>query len=285
MLNFLFTFLPIHFDPRVPSLEEEIEFYHYFVGALLIVILILFFAVLVQRLYLRSYRHGENPRKGAILSQNIDNSLIEEVNLKSALVSPKDLLDPGLIFKYSLAKESVTEKTITIGQTNGNIKTYSTEIIDDHLTVYIRILENRRDKDIYDLPDKIYEEYLLDLRRDGKVMIYVPSMDNYREMGSRERIYIKGENDIGGDPTFPNIEARQPIRFRLGDRLNQDGKFINGFFEFHLFSQNYDVKTSAGIPKVEKNFCVRLYKIYPGYDTGSPNEDGLYTMIDPFATG
>ena len=57
------------------------------------------------------------------------------------------------------------------------------------------------------------------------------------------------------------------------------------FFEFHLFTLNYDVKTSAGIPKVEKNFCVRLYKIYPGYDTGSPTEDGLYKMIDPFATG
>ena len=29
---------------------------------------------------------------------------------------------------------------------------------------------------------------------------------------------------------------------------------------------------------------IRLYKIYPGYDTGNPNEDGLYPMIDPYAT-
>jgi len=39
-----------------------------------------------------------------------------------------------------------------------------------------------------------------------------------------------------------------------------------------------------GIPKIEKNFMIRLYKIYPGYDTGNPNEDGLYPMIDPYAT-
>ena len=104
-------------------------------------------------------------------------------------------------------------------------------------------------------------------------------------MGSRERIYIKEEPDVAGDPTFPSIDAKQPIRLRIGDRLNQDGKFINGFFEFHLFSQDYEVKTKTNITKIEKNFLLRLYKIYPGYDTGTPTEDGLYPMIDPFTTG
>ena len=104
-------------------------------------------------------------------------------------------------------------------------------------------------------------------------------------MGSRERIYIKDTPDETGDPTFPEIEAKSPVRFRIGDRLNQDNKFVNGFFEFHLFTKDYEVKTKAGIPKIEKYFLVRLYKIYPGYDTGSPTDDGLYPMVDPFVTG
>ena len=197
----------------------------------------------------------------------------------------RELPDPGLIFKYSLAKENITEKLITIGQHEGNIKTYSTEIIDDHLSIFIRIIENRRDKDIYDLPDKIYEEYQLDIRRDGKAMIYYEELSNFREMGSREKIFVKQTPDEFGDPTFPTIEAKQPIRFRLGDRLNQDGKFVDGYFEFHLFTQDYQVQTKAGIPKIEKNFLIRLYKIYPGYDTGNPTDDGLYPMIDPYTTG
>ncbi len=104
-------------------------------------------------------------------------------------------------------------------------------------------------------------------------------------MGSREKIYVKNEPDVAGDPTFPSLKARQPIRFRIGDRLNQDDKFVNGFFEFHLFTQEYEVKTSAGIPKIEKNFLIRLYKIYPGYDVSSPDGEGLYPMIDPFTAG
>jgi hypothetical protein len=199
-------------------------------------------------------------------------------------VTPKELPDPGLIFKYSLAREDQNEKTITIGQTEGNIKTYSTEIIDNHLSINIRIIENKRDQDIYNLPDKLVEEYLLDIRRDGKVLIYYPGLENFREMGSRERIYIKKEPDETGDPTFPSLEAKQPVRFRLGDRLNQDGKVVRGYFEIHLFTQDYEVKTKAGIPKIEKNFLVRLYKIYPGYDTGAPNDEGLYPMIDPFTS-
>jgi hypothetical protein len=200
-------------------------------------------------------------------------------------VSPKDLPDPGLVFKYSLAKENVVEKTITIGQRDGSIKTFSTEIIDDHLTIFIRIIENTRDRDIYDLPDKISEEYLVDLRRDGKALIYMPGTQSFREMGSRERIYIKAAPDEAGDPTFPALDAKSPVRFRLGDRLDQDGKFKNGFFEFHLFTQDYEVKTKAGIPKTEKNFLLRLYKIYPGYDTAKSTADGLYPMVDPFTTG
>lgn len=152
------------------------------------------------------------------------------------------------------------------------------------MSLYIRIIENRRDQDIYDLPDKIFEEYQVDFRRDSKVLIYFPGLEGYREMGARERIYLKSKPDETGDPTFPSLDAKKPIRFRLGDRLDQDGKFTGGYFEFHLFTQDYEVKTKSNIVKIEKNFLLRLYKIYPGYDTGSPTSDGLYPMIDPFAT-
>ncbi len=288
MLKFLYNLIFLHVDPRVYELEKDIEFYQYILLGAIFVVLLLIIIVYLQRRLVTSLRGGRSP-KGAkkVLGRKKPTPASEThaAAYTAARISPKELPDPGLIFKYSLAKENVKEKMITIGQLDGNIKTCSTEIIDNHLSVFIRIIENRRDRDIYDLPDRIKEEYQLDLRRDGKILIYYPGLEGFREMGSRERIYIKAEPDETGDPTFPTIEAKSPIRLRLGDRLNQDGKFVNGYFEFHLFNQDYEVKTKAGIPKVEKNFLIRLYKIYPGYDTGSPTDDGLYPMVDPYTTG
>lgn len=286
MLKLLYNVIFLHVDPRVYELEKDIEFYQYILLGSIFVIILLIIIVFLQRRLVTSLRGGRSP-KGAkkILDRKKPAPASEVHAAHTPRVSPKELPDPGLIFKYSLAKENVMEKMITIGQIEGNIKTYSTEVIDNHLSVFIRIIEDRRDRDIYDLPDRIKEEYQLDLRRDGKILIYYPGLEGFREMGSRERIYIKDEPDVTGDPTFPTIEAKSPIRLRLGDRLNQDGKFVSGYFEFHLFNQDYEVKTKAGIPKIEKNFLIRLYKIYPGYDTGSPTEDGLYPMVDPFTTG
>jgi hypothetical protein len=284
MLKFLYNLIQfLHIDPRVYELEKDIEFYQYILLGSIFVIILLIIIVYLQRRLVVSLRGGK-PSKPAKKILEREKPTVATAGT-AARVSPKELPDPGLIFKYSLAKENVKEKLITIGQLEGNIKTYSTEIIDNHLSIYIRIIENRRDKDIYDLPNRIKEEYQLDLRRDGKILIYYPGLEGFREMGSRERIYIKDTPDEAGDPTLPSIEAKSPIRFRLGDRLNQDGKFVSGYFEFHLFNQDYEVKTKAGIPKIEKNFLVRLYKIYPGYDTGSPTGDGLYPMVDPFTTG
>ena len=273
-----------HIDPRVYELEKDIEFYHFILAIIALVLLLLLLIIYLQRAAMRKLKYGDDPKGLSGSKKSLKNAMSSSPSPATS-VNLKDLPDPGLIFKYSLGKEQVMEKQITIGQVSGNIKTYSTEIIDDHLSLYIRILENRRDQDIYDLPDKITEEYLLDLRRDGKVLFYYPGLDTFKEMGSRERIYIKEQPDEAGDPTFPALEAKQPIRFRIGDRLNQDGKFINGYFEFHLFTQDYNVKTKTDIPKVEKNFLIRLYKIYPGYDTGSPSGDGLFPMVDPFTTG
>ncbi|HPQ52782.1 MAG TPA: hypothetical protein PK253_05985 [Spirochaetota bacterium] len=279
-----------HLDPRVYELEKEVEFHQYIIFAAVVVILLLVAIVFLQSRIIKGRKQGKTskiaeklyrPKQAAARTEAVSPA----APANTGKVTPKELPDPGLIFKYSLAKEDMNEKMITIGQTEGNVKTYSTEIIDNHLSIYIRIIENRQDRDIYDLPDKIIEEYQVDIRRDGKSLVYYPGLTGFREMGSRERLYVKKEPDVAGDPTFPSLEPKNPVRFRLGDRLNQDGKFVNGFFEFHFFTKDYEVQTKAGIPKIEKYFMLRLYKIYPGYDTGAPTGDGLYPMVDPFTTG
>lgn len=289
MFKFIFSMAMIQqLDPRIYELQKEVELYKILIMGSVLVIVILILVVVLQRISLgRAKRSGE---AAAALSGNSEESEPARIKTKAkkagvkGAVDPKDLPDPGLIFKYSLAKEEVTEKLITIGQTIGSIKTYSTEIMNDHLNIHIRIMENRNEKDIYNLPDSIYEEYMIDFRREGKALIYYPGLDAFRQMGSRERIYVMREEDPAGDPAFPVIDPKQPIRIRLGERLNQDEKFVNGYFEFHLFNEEYQVKTDAGIPKHEKNFMLRLYRVYPGYDVSSPDKNGLYPMMDPFGS-
>ncbi len=291
MIQLLHRFFQMtHIDPRIYELEKKIDFYQYLVFALIFVIVLLIIVVVLQRKLSTGFhaiRKKIMPGKSKAMPAE-EKPAAAPTPARPAVqgkVTPKELPDPGLIFKFSLAQEHVLEKLITIGQTEGNIKTFSTEIMDNHLSVFIRIIEGQRDRDIYEMPDIIVEEYQLDLRRDGKTLIYYPGLEGFREMGSRERIYVRRQPDEAGDPTFPSLEPKNPVRFRVGDRLNQDGKFTRGYFEFHLFTQDYEVKTKANIPKVEKNFLIRLYKIYPGYDTGAPTDDGLYPMIDPFTTG
>ncbi len=289
MFKFIYSLVMFQqLDPRIYELQKDIEFYKILLIGSVLVILILVLAVVLQRISLnRAKKSGDDlvPLTG---NADTDPSSKAKVKPKKSVVKgaidPKDLPDPGLIFKYSLAKEEVKEKLITIGQTEGSIKTYSTEIMNDHLNIHIRIMENREEKDIYNLPESISEEYMLDLRREGKALIYYPGLDSFRQMGSRERIYIMKDEDPAGDPTFPAIDPKQPIRIRLGERLNQDEKFVNGYFEFHLFNQEYEVKTASGIPKIEKNFLLRLYRVYPGYDISSPGKEGLYPMMDPFSS-
>lgn len=275
----------MHFLFLVAS-TAEVRFYQSLVMGLFIAIGILFIAIWIMRVKIRRLKkellelHPEPkapPRKeGSISPQK------PTPEPPVARAATRELPDPGLLYRFSLADEGVTEKTLSIGQTIGNIKTFSTEVLNDHLNIYITIIKNRREKDIYNLPEKIFEEYLLDIRRGGKCLIYYPGKKSFEEMSSRLKVFLKQKNDEAGELTFPVLEPTQPIRFRIGDRLNQDGKFVNGFFEFHLFNKNYEIRTKAGIPKVEKLFYLRLYKIYPGYDTGSPNEDGFFPMIDPF---
>lgn len=268
---------------------SEVKFYQNIMLGLFLAIILLFIAVFIQRRVIKRLRRELDEARGGAAAPAPETESAPPAQQTSprpqAKAAPKNLPDPGLLYKFSLAGDDISEKFVTIGQTEGTIKTFSTEIINDHLSLYIRILDNRRDKDIYDMPDHIKEEYQIDLRRDGKVLYYMPGMKNYEPMGSRMRLMIKQKPDEMGDPTFKTLNPKQPVRFRVGDRLNSEGKFINGFFEFHLFTKDYQVKTKAGIPKTEKYFLIRLYKIYPGYDTGATTSDGLYPMIDPFTTG
>lgn len=290
MFKFIYSLLLFQqIDPRIYELEKEIDLYRIIIAGAALLFIILVLIIILQWVSLKKAR-GSAAGKEVI--ENTPKSSVPAKGKKgkakpatAPAVTGRDLPDPGLVYKFSLADEKVTEKLITIGQTEGNIRTFSTEVINDHLSINIRIIDNQRERDIYNLPDRIYEEYILDMRRDGRVLIYYPGLDAYRQMGARERLYVKQEPDAAGDPTFAAIEAKQPVRLRIGDRLNQDEKFTNGYFEFHLYTQEYEVKTAAGIPRIEKNFMVRLYRIYPGYDMSSPSPEGLYPMTDPFRAG
>ncbi len=194
---------------------------------------------------------------------------------------PKDLPDPGLIFRFDLSK-SDGRKRIVIGQTEGTIKTFSTEIINGHLEFELRVKDDP-DKDIYEQSKAIVQNYQIDLRRGGRAMIYYPGMERFREMDARERIVVQPEADQSGDFQFDHISAKNPIRFQIGDRLRHDGKFSKGYFEFHLFTKDHETEV-AGYKRLDKMFFLRIYKIFPGYDTAHPDDEGLYPMIDPYVS-
>ena len=173
---------------------------------------------------------------------------------------------------------------ITIGQTAGSIKTYSTAVKNNHLIVNLRVMENKNGSKGDNLSGSVNEEYIIDLNRTGKVLICFPGSETFRQMGPRERIYIMDHKDPSGEPAFPVLEPGQPVRIRLGDKLNQDQKFAEGYFEFHLFNREYVINTGPGITEHKKDFMLRLYRIYPGYDVSSPDTNGLYPMMSTFSS-
>ena len=195
---------------------------------------------------------------------------------------PKLLPDPGLVYRFDLSKPGESTRRITIGQAEGTIKTYSTEIVDGHLELDIRVKQDS-DQDIYDQSKAIRQRYQLEIRRGGRAMVYYPGSDRFREMEARERILIQEEPDNSGDFQYTDLEPKNPIRFQLGDRLRHDGKFLKGYIEFHIFTREVETEV-AGYKRLDKMFFLRIFKIFPGYDTAHPDDDGLYPMIDPFIT-
>lgn len=286
---------------QIRALEEKVNSYETWVFLLVFFVAVLALIVVMQRLTLVKLKSNlggnvkfyqkkvkERPSSKKQESNIADISTITQtlpvtaVNTSSHTIKTKDLPDPGLIFKYSIHGDPA-EKIITIGQHEGTIKTHSTEVVDHHLTIMIRAVNTSKDQDIYNLPDQIKEKYVLDFRREGKVLIVFPNTTEVREMNARERVLIQAEADPAGDTNLDGIEPKQPIRFRIGDRLTQDGKFRNGYFEFHLYTKDVEARTKSGIAIIEKQFFLRLFKIYPGYDTANQTSDGLFPMVDPFA--
>jgi hypothetical protein len=285
---------------QIKALEDKVNSYETWVFFLVFAAAILALVAIMQRLMIAKLRakdpsnikyYHKKIKEKPDVSAPKNEPLLADVNtitqttpthINDNLPKPKDLPDPGLIFKYVIAGEPA-EKIITIGQKEGTIKTFSTEIVDHHLTIMIRALDSAKGQDIYNLPDRITETYVLDFRREGKVLIVLPDTKEVREMGARERVYLQDTADESGDPHFPILDPKTPLRFRLGDRLSQEGKFRTGYFEFHLYTKDVEAKTKGGIVKIEKQFFLRLFKIYPGYDTAKQNQDGMFPMVDPFA--
>ncbi|MDF3820012.1 hypothetical protein P3G55_08890 [Leptospira sp. 96542] len=283
---------------QIRALESKVNSYETWVFVLVFFVSVLALIVIMQRLTISKLKSND-PSKVKFYQKQIkekpekesnnpetsiaDVNTITQTPIKTnSIVKSKELPDPGLIYKYVIHGDPA-EKIITIGQKEGTIKTFSTEVIDHHLTIMIRSLDTSRDQDIYNLPELITEKYVLDFRREGKVLIVIPGSSEVREMGARERILIQENVDEAGDPNFISLDPKTPVRFRIGDRLTQDGKFRSGYFEFHLYTKDVEGKTKSGIKIIEKQFFLRLFKIYPGYDTANQTADGLFPMVDPFA--
>ncbi len=272
-------------DPRIAELQRELLFRHYIIITAAVVILLLIVLVVLQARIISQSGKKWKPlswvkRRRATAKPRPRTSAPEaRYEIRGGIVPPHDLPFPGTALRLSLARDLVIEKTAVIGRTEGAIRTYSTEVIERHLGITVKIVEQRRARDIYGLPEKIYEEYQIDIHHEGKTLISLPAAGGFREMGAWERILIIPEPDGVVETSYPALEKKNPVRFRLGQSLHRDGKFARGYFEFHLYTEDTETPTRAGIPKVEKLFYVRLYRIYPGYDTGAATDEGLYPMI------
>lgn len=262
-------------DARVYDLERQIELYRVVLTAMVLAVAILIIICLLQRMY---YTRAGIPGTVPVRSR----AGRSRAKRSRAGIDPSELPDPGLIFRFALPDDG-GDRIITIGRDEGSIRTWSTEIINDHLELHVIYYVNLKEQKLYELPEPLYRDYALELRCRGNVLIHYPGLDGYRKMNTSEKIYITSEP---GDPDricFNTINASQPVRFRLGSELGEWDRFISGYFEFHLYLQDHEVEMESGMPSVEKFFMLRLYRIYPGYDVSSPDTDGLYPMIDPFS--
>lgn len=262
-------------DSRVYDLEKQIELYRVVLTAMILAVAILIIVCLLQRLYY-TRSHNAGPAAARIRRER------KKSGRTAGGTDPSELPDPGLIFRFALPGDG-GDKLITIGRDEGSIKTWSTEVINDHLELHVIYYVNLKEKKLYELPDPLYTDYSLELRCRGNVLIHYPGLEGYRRMNPAEKIYITAEPGAPGLISFNTIDASRPVRFRLGGELGEWDRFISGYFEFHLYLQDHEVERENGMPSVEKYFMLRLYRIYPGYDVSSPDAEGFYPMIDPFS--
>lgn len=276
MINLIYRIkLFSQIDAGVYALEKQIELYRLVLMAMILAVIILIVLCLLQRIY---YTRRLVPAAAPALARHGK----KKARSLRAGVDPAELPDPGLIFRFALPDDG-GDRIITIGRNEGSIRTWSTEIINDHLELHVIYYVNLKEQKLYELPDPLYTDYAIELRCRGNVLIHYPGLDGYRRMNSSEKIYITSGDAFEDRISFNTITAAQPLRFRLGSELGEWDRFISGYFEFHLYLQDHEVEREGGMPGVEKYFMLRLYRIYPGYDVSSPDTEGLYPMIDPFS--
>ncbi|MCW7494379.1 hypothetical protein ND861_17165 [Leptospira sp. 2 VSF19] len=273
---------------QIRLLEEKMNAYEHWVFLLILLVAVLILVSVLQRLTIAKLRSFE-ASKGKYLSKDpTPNSDLSQLNITEVPIADihtitqtpihsemtiggKDLLDPGLVFKYIVHLD--TSKVISIGQREGNIVTRSTDILDHHLTIEICAI---------DVSNLEMLSYTLELRREGKVLLQLPGARSFREMGNKEKIHISKTLSFDGEPCLESLSPKQPIRFRLGSRINSLGKFNSGYFEFHLYSKDVFEKTDQGTKRIEKHFYLKLVKIFPGYDTAGQTKEGLVPMLARF---
>ncbi len=239
------------FSEKLISCSNLCEIYGYLILALL-------FLLALQSI--RLYRFKKQTAKESHFSNS------ELTWDPKNLPSQKDLPNPGLTYRF-IVSEISPEKIITIGQKNGTVKTFSTEITDEHLRIRICRISS------WELGNPGYR---VEMQRGGKVLYSLPGFGALREMPHQIQFFIDCHSPTG-EPSFKNLTSKDPLRLRLGDKLTHTQKFLRGYLEFHLFA-----KESAKTPKTSKEFYLKLFRIYPGYDTASQNEEGLFPMLEPF---
>lgn len=259
-------------DPGIIELQKRVELFKIVIIASVFVIVVLLLVAILQRVSIARLK------RVASESQRVPVKRVKKRNSISGIQHVK-LPDPGIVFRFSAPDRGSGDKTITIGATTGSIKTYSTEIIDNHLSIRLRAIAAAAGTHGED----IREEYIVDLSRGGNALVCYPGEGFFRPIGDSERIYIMNGDDPAGGNSLPVIEPGDPLRVRLGGILDENSKFACGYFEFHIFNREYRDE-AAGMASVRKSFLVRLYRIYPGYDLSRPDDNGLYPMIEPYRT-
>ena len=261
-------------DPGAFELGRQLELYRVVLTAMVLAVIILLIICMLQWMY----RSGTK-KDYTVLSVR---PFKRKKNGRAGMgVAPAKLPDPGLIFRFALPGDG-GDKVITVGSTEGSIKTWSTEIINNHLELHIIYYVDVKEKKLYELPDPLFSEYAVELKCRGNTLIHYPGLEGYRRMNPSEKIYITGDPAVPGRVSFSHIDAAQPVRFRLGRETGEGDRFISGYFEFHLYLEDYETQRGNGMPGVDKYFLLSLYRIYPGYDISAPDAEGLYPMIGPF---
>ncbi|MGV3666163.1 MAG: hypothetical protein ACO1NV_08525 [Leptospira bouyouniensis] len=271
---------------QIRILEEKMITYEIWVFVLVLFVAVLLLIVVMQRLTLAKFKSSELFKLKHNLKLNereIDKKDSYDANIASVqtitqipihnelIVTGKDLPEPGTLYKFSIPSDG--KRMIVIGQREGNVITRSSEVLDHHLTIDICPI---------DQSNLEYLSYKIEFRREGKVLFQLPQSKDFVPMEMKESVLISNNNHIESIPIFSKISLDSPIRFRLGGKLNLDGKFNIGYFEFHLYTKDILERTGSGTKRIEKQFYVKLYKIVPGYDTAKQTRDGIVPMLARF---